>query len=87
MNASPQPTPERRKQHQVREVFVRACELLAPIVAGNDIVKTVSNFAMSLMLLEHFPELTSAEAHIVIVTVEKMHREKRLHAILNRNRG
>lgn len=84
MSISPQAAPERREQHQVREIFVRACDLLAPIVAGNDIVKTVSSFAMSLMLLDNFPDLTSAEAHIVIVTVEKMHREERLHAILSR---
>lgn len=84
MNTTTAPNDERRQHHQVREVFVQACELLAPIVAGNDTVKTVSNFAMAHMVQEHFPELTSAEVHIVIVTVEKMHREERLHAILNK---
>ena len=84
MNTNSPTTTERREHHQVREVFVRACGLLAPVVAGNDKVHTVSNFAMAHILREHFPELSSAEVHIVIVTVEKMHREDRLHAILNR---
>ncbi len=73
---------ERREYPQVRAVFVRSCELLAPIVAQNDNVKTVSNFAMAHMLTAHFPELSSAEVHIVILTVEKMHRENRLNSIL-----
>jgi hypothetical protein len=75
---------ERREHHQVREIFTQACALLAPVVAGNDNVKTISNFAMAHMVQEHFPELTSAEVHIVILTVEKMHREERLQAILNK---
>ena len=77
-------TTERREHTQVREIFAQACELLAPVVAGNDTVKTVSNFAMAHMVQEHFPGLSAAEIHIVIVTVEKLHREERLHAILNK---
>ncbi len=75
---------DRREHHQVREVFAQACALLAPIVAGNDTVKTFSNFAMAHMVQEHFPELSAAEVHIVIVTVEKLHKEERLQAILNK---
>jgi hypothetical protein len=75
---------ERRRHHQIREIFIHACELLAPVVAGNDATPTVSNFAMTRMVQDHFPELTSAEAHVVVVTVEKLHREERLHAILNK---
>lgn len=78
------PAIERRENHRVREIFAQACALLAPVVAANDNVKTVSNFAMAHMVQEHFPELTSAEVHIVILTVEKMHREERLQAILNK---
>lgn len=84
MNTTPETNEERREHHQVREIFVHACELLAPIVAGNDTVKTISNFAMAHMVQEHFPELSAAEINIVIVTVEKLHREERLHAILNK---
>lgn len=84
MNATPKTDEERREHHQVREIFVHACELLAPIVAANDTVKTISNFAMARMVQEHFPELSAAEINIVIVTVEKMHREERLQAILNK---
>ncbi|MFA6014762.1 MAG: hypothetical protein WC742_06795 [Gallionellaceae bacterium] len=81
---NPTATDERRQHTQVREVFVRACELLAPIVAGNDTIKTVSNFAMAHMVEQHFPELSPAEIHIVIATVEKLHREERLQAILKK---
>lgn len=84
MDNFPPATLERRERHQLREVFVNACELLTPIVAGNDVIKTVSSFAMAHILMDHFPELNSAEAHIVIVTVEKLHREERLRAILNK---
>lgn len=84
MNTTPATNEERREHHQVREIFVHACELLAPIVAGNDTVKSISNFAMAHMVQEHFPELSAAEINIVIITVEKLHREERLHAILNK---
>lgn len=73
---------ERREQPQVRAVFVRSCKLLAPLVAQNAKVKTVSNFAMAHVLIEHFPELSSPEIHIIILTVEKMHRDNRLDSIL-----
>jgi hypothetical protein len=75
---------ERRRHHQIREVFVRACELLAPVLAGNDIAPTVSSFAMARMVQDHFPELKAAEVHVIVVTVEKLHREERLHAMLNK---
>lgn len=84
MNTAPPSDSERREHHQVREVFVHACELLAPIVAGNDTIKTISSFAMARMVQQHFPELSTSEIHIVIVTVEKLHREKRLQTILNK---
>lgn len=84
MNATAPIGNERRTHPRVREVFVNACALLAPIVASNDRVKTMSNFAMAHMLQEHFPELDTSEIHIIIATAEKMHREERLNAILNK---
>jgi hypothetical protein len=84
METLPAAEKERRRHHQIRNIFVKACELLEPIVAGNDTIKTVSSFAMAHMLQDHFPELTSSEVHIAITTVEKMHREQRLQAILNK---
>ncbi len=83
MNTQAPATEERREHPQVREIFVRACELLAPIVAGNESIMTISSFAMTQMLLQNFPELSHGEAHIVIATVEKMHREDRIRKILN----
>lgn len=81
---NPQTIPERREHHRVREIFVQACALISPVIAANDNIRTVSNFAMAHMLSEHFPELTSAEVHIVIGTAERLHREERLQAILNK---
>lgn len=81
MNTTPSPTTERRQYHQVRNVFVRACDLLAPIVTENNNVMAVSSFAMTHILAEHFPELSSADIRIVILTVEKLHQQGRLHAI------
>lgn len=81
MNTTPPPTTERREYHQIRKVFVRACDLLAPIVAENNNVMAVSSFAMTHILADHFPELSPADIRIVILTVEKLHREGRLHAI------
>ncbi|MDP2804525.1 MAG: hypothetical protein Q8O24_01155 [Gallionellaceae bacterium] len=75
---------EKRRHHQIRGIFIKACELLEPVVTGNDTLKTVSSFAMAHMVQDHFPELTPAEAHIVVVTVEKMHHEQRLQAILKK---
>jgi hypothetical protein len=83
MSTLPPDVQERREQRQIREIFELACKLLAPIVAGNDQARIVSNFAMTLMLKDHFPELTSAEAHIVISTVERMHQQDRLRSILD----
>ena len=75
---------ERREHHHVREVFEQCCALLAPMVAGNADVITVSNFGMSHVLMGHFPELSSAEINIVILTVEKMHRNGRLQAMVTK---
>lgn len=72
---------ERRQHQQVRDIFVHACDLLAPIVEGNDRTITVSNFAMTHILQENFPVLSLAEIHIVIATVEKMHRAELLNGI------
>ena len=74
---------ERRENPRVREVFVRSCELLAPFVAQNNGSKTVSNFAMAHMLTDHFPQLSSAEIHITILTVERLHQQNRLHQLLS----
>ena len=72
---------ERRENPRLRDVFVRSCELLAPFVAQNDNVKTFSNFAMAHVLTAHFTQLSSAEIHIIILTVEKLHKQNRLHLL------
>jgi hypothetical protein len=69
---------ECRQHNQVRDIFAQACDLLAPIIAENARIKTLSNFAMSHMLKVRFPELSATEIHIVLVTVEKLHPAERL---------
>lgn len=74
---------ERRVHHEVRKIFVRACALLAPFFKDNKGAPGVSKFAMTHMLNNHFPGLSSSQAHIVIGTVERLHRENRLQSFLD----
>jgi hypothetical protein len=73
MSTYQSPAVERRQYPRVREVFLQACDFLAPLIAENAQVKTVSNFAMTHILQEHYPDLSTEEIHIVIVTAEKMY--------------
>ena len=75
---------ERRVHHAVRDVFARACVLLAPLVKGNDKTLITSGFAMVHMVQGHFPELSGSEARIAITAVERLHRENRLQALLEK---
>lgn len=76
-------TCERRKRHAIRKIFTQACVLLGPSVISNDKSLNASSFAMVHMVQDHFPEITGSEAHIVIATVERLHREKRLQILLD----
>ncbi len=60
---------------QARKIFTSACEWLAPVVAANDKIKTISSYAMRLMLMYRYPDLNSEKIHIVIIVVEKLHWE------------
>ncbi len=84
MNSASPSISERRQHIEVREIFVSACEVLAPIVASNAKLKTVSAFGMARILQTHFPALTPSQAHIVIATAEKLHYDRRLQSLLNK---
>lgn len=73
---------ERRVHHEVREVFVRACVLLAPFFGDNAEVQRMSKFAMTHILTDRFNTLSSTQAQIVITTVERLHRDGRLQSLL-----
>lgn len=75
---------ERRVHHAAREVFARACVLLAPLVKSNDKAMNMSGFAMLHMVQSHFPGLSGLEAQVVITAVECLHRENRLQALLEK---
>ncbi len=65
------------------EIFVSACHFIAPVIAANDPVPTVSNFAMTHMLADRFPELPQAEIHIVIETTQKLHHSEQIQTLLH----
>ncbi|MDP3088885.1 MAG: hypothetical protein Q8M99_11950 [Methylotenera sp.] len=69
---------------EIHEIFVSACEILAPIIASNAKVLTVSAFGMARMLHDRFPALTASQVQIVIATAEKLYFEKRLQSLLNK---
>lgn len=45
----------------------------------------VSHFAMLHMVQDRLPELSASEAHIIITTVETLHRNERMHAVVQRD--
>lgn len=75
---------ERRIHHAIRKIFAQACILLAPLMKENDKTLSISGFAMVHMVQEHFPGLSASDARIVIAAIERLHRENRLHALLER---
>lgn len=75
---------ERREYHEVRAIFVQACVLLAPLYQPGNNSLRMSGFAMTQIVKDKFPELSATEVHIVITTIERMQRENRLHALLDK---
>jgi len=74
---------DRRVNHELRAIYVEACTLLAPLVLGKD--KTLmSGFAKAHFVRNNFPSLSSADAQLVVTIVERMHRENRLHTLLEK---
>lgn len=73
---------ERRVHNAVRDVFVPACILLAPLMKDRDGTLIISGFAMMHIVQGHFPELSGSEARIVITAVERLHRENRLQVLI-----
>lgn len=59
---------DRRMHAQVREVFDEACALLAPMMGA---VKQgyVSDFALTHIVHDNFPDLTSEEVEVLILAV------------------
>lgn len=74
---------ERREYHLVRKIFVPACILLAPLIENNDKSLRLSGYAMVQIVKYNFPELSNVEVQVVIATVERLHREGRLHVVMN----
>jgi len=75
---------ERREYHEVRAIFVQACNLLAPMFQGKDKDMRMSGFAMAHIVKSNFPELNGTEVQIVVKTIERLQRENRLQAVLDK---
>lgn len=76
---------ERRQHHELRKVFVSCCDFLTPMVVANVKTETVSSFAMARMVADRFPDLSSAEIHIAILTVEKLHQQTRMRSVAGKS--
>lgn len=83
MNTTLPEQADRRVHTQVREVFINACHFISPVIAGNDLVVTVSNFAITHMLTDRYPALSQAEIQIIIITTQKTHNRERIRALLH----
>lgn len=63
-------TPERRGHDKVREIFAEACELIEPMKAA---IKQgyVTDFALTHIVHDHFPQLSLAEVEVLILAVKQ----------------
>lgn len=75
------PATERRSHHALREIFAEACLIIAPVIKDADSTLGVSSFSMMHILQDHYPQLTSSEIHVMVSTIERLHRENRLRQI------
>lgn len=71
---------DRRVHLKVRAVFTQACELLAPFILDGQ--GSVTGFALSHMVRNHFPELTEGDVHVLITTALRMRDQQRLKGVL-----
>jgi hypothetical protein len=66
-------TPERRTNTQLRSIFPAACEALRPFFDGTNQWEGQSHDHLAYQTLkEHFPELTSQDMFIVVVTTRRL---------------
>ena len=72
---------DRRTQHGLREIFAEACQIVAPIMSGANKTLGVSSFSLMHVLQESYPHLSSSEIHVMVVTIERLHREGRLNSV------
>lgn len=72
---------DRRVHHKVRAVFTQACQLLAPHILNTG--DSVSGFALTHMVRNHFPDLSDGDVHVLITTALRMRDQHRLKAVLD----
>lgn len=69
--------PERRANDRVRAVFERAWDLLKPILEEARGGAEASGFSLVIRLRDEFPELSSADLHLLVSAATRMQRERR----------
>ncbi len=72
---------ERRQHHALREIFPEACRFITPLIESADKVLGVSGFSLTHSLKERYPELSATEVQVLVVTIQRLHREGRLHDV------
>ncbi len=69
---------DRRVYHKVRDVFTRACTLIAPLLLDQKNEDKSSGYYISQVLRNHFPELSSTEVHVLVTAAVRVQQEMRL---------
>lgn len=69
--------PDRRTNDRVRAVFERAWDLLRPILEESRGGTETSGFALAIRLRSEFPDLSSADLHLLVSAATRMQRERR----------
>ena len=73
----PTGSPERRQHHRVREIFVEACEKLAPFFSPENRWGNVTLDHLAYRVVrDNYPELTSEEVHVLVVAAHRVHTHK-----------
>ena len=73
-----QQTDERRRYHQVREVFRDACALIAPLILQGFSGAGMSGYALVHMVHDHYPELSDEELHVLVEAAMRISSDSQL---------
>jgi hypothetical protein len=72
--------PDRRVNHKVRSVFDEAWALMEPRLNANQGKPEVSGFTLVIELRNQFPQLSSADLHLLVSVATRIQRERRQRA-------
>jgi len=65
---------ERRRHHNVREIFEEACNLVAPFFAPENRWANVTLDHLAYRVVrDHYPDLSFEEVHVLVVAARRVH--------------